>query len=145
MNIPEKHRAVAHAWVDGARVEGRDTKAIHHGLNEWEICWFPSWLEDWEYRIKLTKPSINWEHISPEYVALATDNNGNSYLYMGIPEATAHMWESVHPCTVAEVFQSFVKGTCDWKDSLVVRPSAVSEKVAAPLPTTAHDKARNKE
>ena len=23
MKIPEKHRAVAHAWVDGADIEGR--------------------------------------------------------------------------------------------------------------------------
>ena len=124
MKIPEKHRAIAHAWVDGAEIEGRDPKATHTVLDEWEVCWNPVWREDWEYRVKPTRPSINWEHVSPEYVALATDNTGYSYLYMGIPEATAHMWESVHPYTVAEAFQSFVKGTCDWKDSLVIRPSA---------------------
>ena len=123
MNVPEKHRAVAHAWVDGAKVEGRNLKSTHPFLKEWMIFGHPAWEADWEYRIVLTKPSANWEHVSPEYVALATDNNGNSYFYMGIPEATARVWESVHPCTVAEVFQSFVKGTCDWKDSLVLRPS----------------------
>lgn len=130
MNVPEKHRAIAHAWVDGARVEGRNPKATYRVLTEWDICGHPAWEADWEYRIKLTKPSINWEHVAPEYVALATDSDGNSYLFTEVPEATANMWAIGNRWSrwrSADVFQSFVKGTCDWKDSLVIRPSADSE------------------
>ena len=124
MSIPEKHRAIAHAWVDGARVEGRALKGTCPTHEEWAICWNPSWHKDWEYRIALTKPSIDWEHVAPEYVALATDSDGDSFIYTKIPEAYVDKWETDHPWTDAEVFQSFVKGTCDWKDSLVIRPSA---------------------
>ena len=126
MNVPEKHRAVAHAWVDGAQVEGREPKSINPGFHEWRIIENPAWLEGWEYRIKLTKPSINWEHVAPEYVALATDTSGSSYLFTEVPEATANMWATGNRWRSADVFQSFVKGTCDWKDSLVLRPSADS-------------------
>lgn len=124
MNVPEKHRAIAHAWVDGAEIEGRDPKATVPVLKEWMICGNPTWHEDLEYRIKLTKPSINWEHVAPEYVALATDTSGSSYLFTEVPEATANMWSTGIRWRSADVFQSFVKGTCDWKDSLVLRPSA---------------------
>jgi len=92
MSIPEKHRAIAHAWVDGAKVEGRDLKATVPVLNEWRIIKFPAWHEDLEYRIAIDKPSINWEHVAPEYVALATDTSGSSYLFTEVPEATANMW-----------------------------------------------------
>lgn len=127
MNVPEKHRAIAHAWVDGAEIEGRDPKAPYPVLHEWAISEFPAWLDYWEYRIALTKPSINWEHVAPEYVALATDRDGSSYIFTRVPEATANTWGTGYPCKGAEIFQSFVKGTCDWKDSLVLRPSAASE------------------
>ena len=121
MNVPEKHKAIAHAWVDGAEIEWRNTALSGR---EWVVVRFPTWEADWEYRIALAKPSINWEHVSPEYVALATDSDGNSFIYTRIPEATANTWTAACPCRSAEVFQSFVKGTCDWKDSLVLRPSA---------------------
>lgn len=123
MNVPEKHKAIAHAWVDGAKIEVRNPKSPYPELKEWQIIKVPSWLEDCEYRIKPTKPSINWEHVAPEYVALATDSDGNGYLFTKIPEASAHMWMAFSTWTGAEAFQSFVKGTCDWKDSLVLRPS----------------------
>ncbi len=121
MKIPEKHRAVAKAWVDGAEIEGRSIGGT------WASVVAPAWREDLEYRIKITKPSINWEHVSHEYVALATDSDGNSFIYTRIPETTPTTWTADCSCKSAEAFQSFVKGTCDWKDSLVLRPSADSE------------------
>jgi len=59
MNVPEKHRAIAHAWVDGAEVEGRNLKGTWTTPEEWMTCGDPAWHEDWEYRIRPTKPSIN--------------------------------------------------------------------------------------
>lgn len=124
MNVPKKHRAIAHAWVDGAEVEGRNLIATYGVLNEWGIVLRPTWEADWEYRIALTKPYINWEHVAPEYVALATDSTGSSYIFKRVPETTANTWTAYCQCKSAEAFQSFVKGTCGWKDSLVIRPSA---------------------
>jgi len=142
MNVPEKHRAIAHAWVDGAKVEVRYLKGTLPTPEEWAICWKPSWHEDdWEYRIALTKPSINWEHVAPEYVALAMDENGRCALYKSMPTVREgdSVWQAADMLhRYADTFASLEKGTCDWKDSLVLRPSADSEKDAAPSPTTAH-------
>ena len=51
MKVPEKHRAVAHAWVDGAEVEcfNEDTRA-------WVIQYHPNWYASFEYRINKPKP-----------------------------------------------------------------------------------------
>ena len=44
--IPEKHRAVAHAWVDGATIE---TLGID---NIWRVHPYPSFNDKAQYRIK---------------------------------------------------------------------------------------------
>jgi len=135
MNVPEKHKAIAHAWVDGAKVEGRNLKGTCTTPEEWMFCVYPAWYKNWEYRIKptkLTKPSINWEHVAPEYVALAMDENGRCVLYKSMPtvregDCVWHAADLVH--RYADTFASLEKGTCDWKDSLVLRPST-SEGIA---------------
>ena len=57
-NIPEKHRAIAHAWVDGEEIEmlGSDQ------------CWrpsslFPGWYEDVRYRIKPKAKVKKWRWV----------------------------------------------------------------------------------
>lgn len=55
MNVPEKHRAVAHAWVDGAEVE-----TLCDG--EWMTNHSPAWVRGCEYRIK-PKPKVKkWRY-----------------------------------------------------------------------------------
>ena len=121
MNVPEKHRAVAHAWVDGAEVEYKTYTDVN-----WHTTATPDWHENSEYRIKLTKPSINWSHVHPQYTYMAMDITGRTWLYHKQPSCGGGEWE--HPCnpsfpTVkAETFASFKIGTCDWGDSLVARP-----------------------
>lgn len=53
MSIPEKHRAVAHAWVDGAAIEWRD--ATKSGA--WTEIADPNWYPNVEYRVK-PKPKV---------------------------------------------------------------------------------------
>ena len=48
-NVPEKHRATAHAWVDGADVQRYSTKPY---TAMWIDDHAPGWFEDEEYRIK---------------------------------------------------------------------------------------------
>ena len=52
MNVPEKHRAVAHAWVDGAEVQA---KAEQGQL--WLTITTPEFHAHQEYRIK-PKPKV---------------------------------------------------------------------------------------
>lgn len=121
MNVPEKHRAVAHAWVDGAEVEYKTYTDVN-----WHTTATPDWHENSEYRIKLTKPSINWSHVHPQYTYMATDITGRTWLHSKEPTSTPVEWvvlDSSDVCVVkAEDFASFKAGTCDWKDSLVARP-----------------------
>lgn len=46
MNVPEKHREVAHAWVDGA-----DIQCLQNESGEWKRIALPGWYEVDDYRI----------------------------------------------------------------------------------------------
>ena len=76
---------------------------------------------------KVTKPSINWEHVDSKFNYLAEDANGDAFLYEKEPFITMTAFCS-RGGDVAEVymFASYVKGTCDWKDSLIKRPTGDS-------------------
>ena len=69
-----------------------------------------------------TKPSINWDHVAPEYVAMATNGYRKTLLFCGVPEKVGESWLSEYGSEVVRPFASFVPGTCDWRDSLVIRP-----------------------
>jgi len=73
------------------------------------------------YQIPKTKPYINWDHVHPDFIAMVTDFEG-TYLYKNKPEINGNVWESAGWCIGTNGFSSFKKGTCDWKDSLVMRP-----------------------
>ena len=76
-----------------------------------------------EYRIKPTKPSIDWSQVSDEYRYLAKDMSGSVFLYKEKPETVNYSWSVGHPDFInASIFKSLEVGTCDWRDSLVKRP-----------------------
>jgi hypothetical protein len=70
----------------------------------------------------LTKPSINWVHVADKFVAMATDAGGVTWLHDKTPTRGKVTWCGSSDYTVAHTFASFIPGTCDWKDSLVLRP-----------------------
>ena len=71
----------------------------------------------------VTKPSIDWSHVSPEYNYLAQDSNGQGYLCGKKPQRMDYAWDmGPSPYIRATTFTSYTPGTCDWKDSLVKRP-----------------------
>ena len=70
----------------------------------------------------VTKPSIDWSHVSSEYNYLAQDSNGDGYLCGKNPHRMNMAWSMETP-TRATAFTSYVPGTCDWEDSLVKRPN----------------------
>ena len=78
---------------------------------------------------KAEKPSINWEHVSIKFNYLAEDSDGAVYLYEKKPYTAQDVWgvsDSFSEVTEAYMFASYVKGTCDWKDSLIQRPKGDS-------------------
>ena len=75
----------------------------------------------------VTKPSIEWSHVSECFQYLAMDADGECYLYTDKPlqgeRQCERQWVSSMRLTPANHFASFVPGTCNWKDSLVKRPN----------------------
>lgn len=56
MKVPEKHRAVAHKWVDGAGIQYR------HLGGKWIDIKDPHWCETIEYRVR-PKMVMKWQWI----------------------------------------------------------------------------------
>ena len=72
-----------------------------------------------------TKPSVDWSHLHDDFNYIATDMSGASFGYEHKPllsEAifSYEMGGKVFPL---EGLASFKAGTCDWRESLVMRPS----------------------
>lgn len=104
---------------------------LNHGKiimdgNLWQLRGWPNF--NWEehdysiYEEPKTKPSINWEHVNPEYKYMASNIDGNTYLYLTKPVIGEYgAWQGDGYYVEADAFSSFHSGTCDWKDSLVER------------------------
>lgn len=75
----------------------------------------------------LTKPSVNWEHVSSKFNYLAEDADGGVFFYEDKPYTSTETWMVDNgDLTEAHVLASYTKGTCDWKESLVKRPEGDS-------------------
>ena len=73
---------------------------------------------------KMTKPTVNWDHVNSRYNYLAQDKEGACWVYEHVPILIEDEWASSRgDCTPADCLQSLVPGTCFWKESLVKRPT----------------------
>ena len=89
--------------------------------NQGNIVLFPHPVEVIK---SVTKPSIVWSHVSPEYNYLAQDSSGQGYLCGKKPQRMDYAWDmGPSPYIRATTFTSYTPGTCDWTDSLVERPN----------------------
>ena len=70
----------------------------------------------------ITKPSIDWGHVSPDYNYLVQDAHGRGYLCAKKPHRENTAWSMETPYIRAATFTSYEPGACNWKDSLVKRP-----------------------
>ena len=70
----------------------------------------------------ITKPSIDWSHVSPDYNYLVQDAHGRGYLCAKKPHRENTAWSMETPYIRAATFTSYEPGACNWKDSLVKRP-----------------------
>lgn len=115
--------ALFEAWLDGARIEMRNSC-----LQNWSLTGGMRWLASSYYRlapipIPKAKPSIDWSQVASGFKYLARDQDGRVWLYAARPVRMEHKWLSyaVLPAARAEAFASYRPGDCDWKDSLIER------------------------
>lgn len=104
-------------YIDGAKIEVRV-----RGSSVFKPTNTPSFHPEHAYRKALTEPSINWDHVAKEYNYMATDKSGATFLYKLKPHKSSSFFNSESYRPRADIFASFVKGTCDWENSLVKRP-----------------------
>lgn len=71
----------------------------------------------------ITKPSIDWDHVSEKFQYLAMESGGLHYLFTEKPDPISVGWTTPALYIYAEHFASFSAGTCHWRDSLVKRPN----------------------
>ena len=71
----------------------------------------------------ITKPSIDWNHVSEDFQYLAMDSGGLHHLFAEKPEPTNVEWLTHALYIYAGHFASLIHGTCNWRDSLVERPN----------------------
>lgn len=121
-------RDILQALLDGHEVEEK-----FEPQNTWEsvntMCFDARYLDVEEvlksrYRIKPTKPSIDWSHVSDNYKFLVKNMNGSCFLYENRPKPESEDWwsDSGGAYTGCSAFKSLDAGNCDWRDSLVKRP-----------------------
>jgi hypothetical protein len=117
---PEELRQAAAVML--AAADGKDVEWSDNG-QDWYMSGASSFF-DWKsckYRVAITKPSINWDHVNPDFNYLFMTPKGRSFVSRYMPALREGAWfDTGHE--VASMFSSFKAGTCDWKDSLVVRP-----------------------
>lgn len=110
--------AVMQAFEDGMPIE-----MTNAGRCGWRATPNPKWnWINFDYRVATTKPSIDWSHVGANLNAMVTEPHGRSWLTNTIPVNGSDDWMGGGIYIPAETFASFTPGTCDWQDSLVVRP-----------------------
>lgn len=77
------------------------------------------------YSLVKTLPSIDWNLVHEKFKYMATDSDGETFLYEELPVRDDIGWfvDSVGDVEIVEAhyFKSYKPGTVDWKDSLVKR------------------------
>lgn len=76
------------------------------------------------YRAAVTKPSVDWSQVGAQIVAFARNSSGVAMGCTRVP-IIRHLWnrwEASAGTYPASLWPSYTPGTCDWKDSLIVRP-----------------------
>lgn len=117
---PEEQGAIALAIYQGKRVEWY----CGSGWRNWPDPTPPDKDDSILVRIAPTKPSINWDHVSPEYNWLAVDKCDWGYLYQLKPNQQDTFWDDGNDAEFTKSHASYTRGDYDWRDSLVQRPGA---------------------
>lgn len=120
-----------------ASLDGRDIEFWSESRGKW-VPTLGGWYFDsrnldkeiassGKYRIKPTKPSIDWSHVHPNFKYLARDESGSVYLYTVKPYTLNMKWDGQWNSKGGDIcgassHSSLIVGNCHWSDSLVERP-----------------------
>jgi hypothetical protein len=70
----------------------------------------------------LTLPSCNWDHVDKKWTCMVKNRYGRVLFHTVVPIVGDYGWKGTE-YVFAEALASLDKGTCDWRDSLVRRPT----------------------
>ena len=120
------YRDIVQAVLDGYEVEGLTPCGDWQAVTsiDFDIP-FLDFIFMGEFRVRPTKPSINWSHVHPDFRYLARVENGLAYLFKDNPHMCEdyRVWHSSSGgCEDASIFSTLKPGNCDWTESLVERP-----------------------
>jgi hypothetical protein len=102
------------------------------GANWWKAE--PNWMDGIVYRRakpSVIMPTVDWSCFGPAVKAVAADKDGRVFAYTSTDaKASENVWH--HGGSFLEIGWAFpphayTRGTCDWKDSLVLRPKETTE------------------
>lgn len=119
--------AIMQAYLRGEIIEMTTARGDRN--EHWVVEHNPTW--NWGpmlYRVKLeevTYDTMDWTNIDVKYRYAARDECGDVYLYKHKPKCHRTSWWENHwdefSHNLSDFFLGHVKGTCDWKDSLINR------------------------
>lgn len=89
-NVPQKHRALAHAWVDGA-----DIQYFNTFKKEWSDTRNPDWVDKIMYRIKKIKVK-KWRIIETDITTKAMYISNEHYSDKEISDFSARYKNHIH-------------------------------------------------
>lgn len=95
----------------------------------WFFVKAPNFNPEHAYKAELkplTKDSIDWDHVSPEYIAMVRCTRARGFLPVlctKIPVYRNYSWEGLGKTRETDVFSSVKVGNMPVEDSLVLRPS----------------------
>jgi hypothetical protein len=75
-------------------------------------------------------PTVDWSCFGPAIKAVAWGSDGESWAFTGNPVVNPRGWSNFGICGAYRLFtfypaRAVTRGTCNWKDSLVLRPEGV--------------------
>ena len=118
--------AIFGLWMDGKPLE-----TSTDGVNWTSVDAPPAWDARSMYRVKTSKPSIDWAHVAPRFSYLAVDPDGTAWLYTKMPtysvaaktasNSGSHWATQGGDRVPAEGFASYMPGNCVWHDSQITR------------------------
>ncbi len=88
----------------------------------------PAWHSTVVYRAKpapVTQDVVPWDAIDKRWNWHARDKNESMFFYDVKPEIEDNGWEYIGDMTYSpELLAGYIRGTCDWRDSLQQRPTS---------------------
>ena len=123
---PEEAAPIMEAWRTGEPLE-------YYSLAG--EAWFEKnkrvLIGDHAYRIPVTYPTVDWDRVPPRVNYIAANENGAVLAYDRKPTlyhrhfgGTLKTW---YLNSIGRFAINYNRGTCDWQDSLIMRPSAEHE------------------